>query len=125
MLAVEKSCCRAKQGYAWSLKLVKAGKLVRYWKLWKSSIRNKLDFAHIQQLATLLEIEDIPFLSPVEIAKNLTAAQKALRVVQQNEASIQDTHLEEMAKARLKNSKGDLTAVIKNIKHCEEMKLSF
>eukprot|EP00957_Ditylum_brightwellii_P154206 11735318-Ditylum_brightwellii.AAC.1 len=87
--------------------------------------QKKSDLAHIQQLATLLEIEDILSLSPAEIAKNLMAAWKSIRVVQQNAVSIQDMHLEEMAKARLKNSKCNLTAVIKNIKHCEEMKLSF
>eukprot|EP00957_Ditylum_brightwellii_P051108 3875079-Ditylum_brightwellii.AAC.1 len=60
MLAAEKSCCQAKVGYAWLLKLVKAGKLVRYWKMRKSSLRNKVDFDQLIHLAKLLEVKDDP-----------------------------------------------------------------
>eukprot|EP00957_Ditylum_brightwellii_P090490 6891107-Ditylum_brightwellii.AAC.1 len=42
MLAAEKACCKSKHGYAWSLKLVQAGKQVQYWKTCKSSLNKKL-----------------------------------------------------------------------------------
>eukprot|EP00957_Ditylum_brightwellii_P064954 4927583-Ditylum_brightwellii.AAC.1 len=72
-----------------------------------------------------LEIDDDPSLTLSDVDKKLTAARKELKAVQQNAAVTRDTHLEEIAKKRLKDRKGDLAAVIQNIKHCEEMKQAF
>eukprot|EP00957_Ditylum_brightwellii_P072027 5474615-Ditylum_brightwellii.AAC.1 len=125
MLAAGKTCCRAKQGYVWTIKLIQAGKLVSCWKMRKLEIRNRQDFAHLQQLAQVLEIDDSPTLQLSDIDRNLTVACKALKKVQQNAATIRDSHLEEMAKVCMKHSNDNLAAAIKNIKHCEEIKLSF
>eukprot|EP00957_Ditylum_brightwellii_P087820 6687937-Ditylum_brightwellii.AAC.1 len=59
------------------------------------------------------------------VDRKLTEARKQLKPIQENAVAAIDTHLEEMAKMRLKDSDRDLAEVIKNIKHCEEMKLSF
>eukprot|EP00957_Ditylum_brightwellii_P109935 8385589-Ditylum_brightwellii.AAC.1 len=76
-------------------------------------------------LAKPLEIDDDPSFTLSDVDEKLTAARKELEAVQQNAAATRDTHLEEMAKKRLKDRKGDLAAVIQNIKHCEEMKQAF
>eukprot|EP00957_Ditylum_brightwellii_P035624 2700752-Ditylum_brightwellii.AAC.1 len=116
---------KSKHGYAWSLQLVRAGKMVRYWKTHRSSVNNKTDYVHMFHLAKLLEIEDDPGLTLPEIDKHLTAARKALKKAQTNSAKLRDTHLEELANKQLKDGKGNLESVIKNIKHCKEMKLAF
>eukprot|EP00957_Ditylum_brightwellii_P030242 2289594-Ditylum_brightwellii.AAC.1 len=80
MLSTEKSCCQSKQGYACSLKLVKARKLVWCWEMRKSLVWNKVDFAHLQSLAMLLEVKDDVRFTVLDIDKNLIAAQKALKL---------------------------------------------
>eukprot|EP00957_Ditylum_brightwellii_P090662 6904945-Ditylum_brightwellii.AAC.1 len=60
-----------------------------------------------------------------EIDCNLSEARKHLKTVQKNAAAARDIHLEEIVAMRLKNSNGDLAAVVTNTKHCEEMKLAF
>eukprot|EP00957_Ditylum_brightwellii_P099504 7579556-Ditylum_brightwellii.AAC.1 len=125
MLMAEKTCCSSKYGYDWSIKLVKAGKLVQYWKMRKSLMQNKTDFTHLHTLAKVTEVENDVSLTLSDINKKLTEAQKALRLVQKNVAVAQDTHLEELARHRLKHSTGDLAATIKNIQHCDELKQAF
>eukprot|EP00957_Ditylum_brightwellii_P171030 13019782-Ditylum_brightwellii.AAC.1 len=98
MLAAEKSCCSSKHSYTWSIKLVQAGKSVRYWKTCRSSLRNRMDFDHMFHLAKALDINDDPSLTLPEVDKRLTEARKTLKLVQCNAAAFRDTHLEEMAK---------------------------
>eukprot|EP00957_Ditylum_brightwellii_P205899 15345912-Ditylum_brightwellii.AAC.1 len=125
MLAAEKTCCRSKHGHAWSLKLVRAGKLVRYWKVRKLSVKNKTKHEHLHMLAAFLEVEDDDSLPMSEIDKKLTEARKALKVVQENAAAARDTHLEELSRQRMTHNSGNLAMVIKNMKHCEELKQAF
>eukprot|EP00957_Ditylum_brightwellii_P024286 1832047-Ditylum_brightwellii.AAC.1 len=73
-------------------------------------------------LAKHLEITDYPSLPFLEVDKCLTGARKELGLVQHNATTLNDTNLEEMARKRLKDDKGDLATVIQNIKHCEKMK---
>eukprot|EP00957_Ditylum_brightwellii_P160845 12246074-Ditylum_brightwellii.AAC.1 len=80
MLMAEKSCCSSKHGYAWWIKLVKAGKLVWYWKMRKSLIWNKTEFTHLHMIAKKTEVEDDASLTLSDIDKKLTEAQKALRL---------------------------------------------
>eukprot|EP00957_Ditylum_brightwellii_P124505 9488766-Ditylum_brightwellii.AAC.1 len=79
MLAAEKSCCRAKTGYACLLKFVKAGKLVQYWKMRKSSLRNKVDLDQLIHLAKLYEVEDDPTTTLEVVDRKLTEARKQLK----------------------------------------------
>eukprot|EP00957_Ditylum_brightwellii_P059422 4511555-Ditylum_brightwellii.AAC.1 len=74
MLTSEKTCCRSKNGYAWSFKLVKSGKLVQYWKMRQSSLRNQIDFNQLQYLTRLLKVEDNAKLTLSAIDRKLTAA---------------------------------------------------
>eukprot|EP00957_Ditylum_brightwellii_P063202 4797513-Ditylum_brightwellii.AAC.1 len=125
MLLAEKACYKAKHVYDWSLKLVCVGKTARYWKTRKSSLHNNTDFSHMFHLAKPLEIDDDPSLILSDVNKKLSAARKELKAVHQNAAATRNTYLEEMAKKRIKDRKGDLAAVIQNVKHCEEMKHAF
>eukprot|EP00957_Ditylum_brightwellii_P130053 9919839-Ditylum_brightwellii.AAC.1 len=113
MLAAEKTCCRSKHGYARSLKLVRAGKLVRYWKIRKSSLRNKTEHKHLHTLATLLDVEDDASPPMSEIDKRLTKARKAQKVVQEIATAARDTHLKELARCRINTNSGDVAAAIK------------
>eukprot|EP00957_Ditylum_brightwellii_P178009 13559151-Ditylum_brightwellii.AAC.1 len=88
MLATEKECCKSKYRYAWSLKLVQAGKQVRYWKTCKSSLNNKIEVDHMFHLAKHLEITDDPSLTRTEVDERLTNARKELRLVQLNAAAL-------------------------------------
>eukprot|EP00957_Ditylum_brightwellii_P016020 1207259-Ditylum_brightwellii.AAC.1 len=110
MLAAEQLCCKSKHGYAWSIKLVQTGKRVRYWKTCRSSLWNRMESDHMFHLAKALDIEDDPSLTLPDVDKRLTEARKKLKLVQSNAAAFLDTHLEEMAKWRLKDGKGDLAA---------------
>eukprot|EP00957_Ditylum_brightwellii_P194512 14815763-Ditylum_brightwellii.AAC.1 len=98
MLAAEKSCCRSKHSYTWSIKLVQASKNMR------------MDFDHMLHLAKALDIDDDPSLTSPEVDKRLTEARKTLKLVQRNAVAFGDTHLEEMAKRWLKDGKRDLAA---------------
>eukprot|EP00957_Ditylum_brightwellii_P135742 10351370-Ditylum_brightwellii.AAC.1 len=69
MLAAEKTCCQSKTGYAWSLKLVRAGKLVQYLKMRKSSLKNDINYMHLQNLSISLGVEEEGNLSIAEIDK--------------------------------------------------------
>eukprot|EP00957_Ditylum_brightwellii_P160923 12251830-Ditylum_brightwellii.AAC.1 len=69
--------------------------------------------------------DDDPSLTLHEVDKLLTEARKTLKLVQRNDAAFWDTHLEKMAKRQLKDRKGNLAAVIQNIKHRKEMKEAF
>eukprot|EP00957_Ditylum_brightwellii_P053841 4079097-Ditylum_brightwellii.AAC.1 len=80
ILSAEKTCCRSKTGYAGSLKLVKAGKLVRYWKMRKSSLKNNKTCSHLQNLATSLGMEEDGTLGLADIDKRLTKARKDLKL---------------------------------------------
>eukprot|EP00957_Ditylum_brightwellii_P186782 14222483-Ditylum_brightwellii.AAC.1 len=91
----------------------------------KSLVHSKVDFAKLQSIATLLEVVDDPSHTISEIDKNLTAARKTLKLVQENAAAARDTHLEAFTKQRLKSSSGDMAATINNIKHCKELKQAF
>eukprot|EP00957_Ditylum_brightwellii_P143568 10937809-Ditylum_brightwellii.AAC.1 len=104
MLSAEETCCRSKQGYAWSLKLVRAVKLVWYWKLRKSSLKNRAEYEHLHMLAALLEVEDYASQTMSEINKRLTDTRKALKLVQKNVAVARDIHLEELARHQTKHS---------------------
>eukprot|EP00957_Ditylum_brightwellii_P201201 15324539-Ditylum_brightwellii.AAC.5 len=76
-------------------------------------------------LAELLEIKDDPSITLFKIDRYLTAARKALKLIEKNVAATRDTHLEELAKHWLKDGKGYLVAVIQNTQHCTEMKQAF
>eukprot|EP00957_Ditylum_brightwellii_P022790 1718633-Ditylum_brightwellii.AAC.1 len=72
-----------------------------------------------------LKIEDDPSFTLSDVDKKLTAARNELITVQKNAAATRDTHLEEITKRCLKDGKGDMAAVIQNIKHCKEIKKVF
>eukprot|EP00957_Ditylum_brightwellii_P194537 14817640-Ditylum_brightwellii.AAC.1 len=91
----------------------------------KSLIRNDRNYYHLQNLASSLGVEEEVDLGIAEIDKKLTAARKDLKLVQKNAAAVRDTHLEELARSRLKDSLGDIAAAIKNIRHCKESKQAF
>eukprot|EP00957_Ditylum_brightwellii_P170874 13005711-Ditylum_brightwellii.AAC.1 len=76
----------------------------------KSSLRNKVDLDQLIHLAKLLEVEDDPTTTLEMVDRKLTEAKKQLKTVQDNAVAMRDTHLEEMAKMRLKNLDGDLAA---------------
>eukprot|EP00957_Ditylum_brightwellii_P032203 2441527-Ditylum_brightwellii.AAC.1 len=99
--------------------------MVQYWKLQKYGLTNKQEFTHLLILAKVLEIEDDVNFTVDDLNKKIMAARKQLKPIQNNAAAARDTHLEEFAQCRLKNNKGDLAAAIKNIQHCEELKLAF
>eukprot|EP00957_Ditylum_brightwellii_P066891 5076735-Ditylum_brightwellii.AAC.2 len=88
LLSAEHTCTKDTQEYAWSLKLVKASKVVQYWKTRKLSILNNIDFDHLFHLARVLEIEDDPSLTFDEIQSKLTAARKQPKEVQKNAAAL-------------------------------------
>eukprot|EP00957_Ditylum_brightwellii_P209856 15363557-Ditylum_brightwellii.AAC.1 len=119
------SCTSSKNGYAWSLQLIRAGREVQYWKMCRSSLKNRVDFEYLATLAKVLEMEEDTNLTLDKINGKLTHTRKNLKTIQKNAAAVQDTHLEEMAQMQLKKRKGNLAAIIKNIKHCEELKLVF
>eukprot|EP00957_Ditylum_brightwellii_P129316 9865187-Ditylum_brightwellii.AAC.1 len=81
MLPAEKACCTSKHGYGWSLKLVRGGKTVHYWKTKKSSTCNKTNFDHMYHLAKALEIDNEPSLMLSYVDKKLTAPRKVLKLV--------------------------------------------
>jgi hypothetical protein len=107
------------------LKLVKAGKSIRYWKMRKSSLKNNITSLHLQNLATNLGVEEEGTLCIADVDKRLTKARKDLKLVQKNAAATRDTHLEELARSRTEGKSGDIAMAIKNIKHCEELKQAF
>eukprot|EP00957_Ditylum_brightwellii_P061440 4663720-Ditylum_brightwellii.AAC.1 len=120
MLSAEKKCCRAQQGYSWSVKLVMAARAARYWKTRKSNILNKReDDNRIKELGTTL---NIPYeeLDMNDITNRLSQAQINLRTAQRKAACLRDEFLEEMAQLYTTSGNTNLTSIIKNIKHCEE-----
>eukprot|EP00957_Ditylum_brightwellii_P098416 7498245-Ditylum_brightwellii.AAC.1 len=91
----------------------------------KSSLKNDINYMHLQNLSISLGVEEEGNLSIAEIDKRLTMARKDLKLVQKNAAAARHTHLEEMARSRIKNLLGDIAAAIKNIKYCEDLKEAF
>eukprot|EP00957_Ditylum_brightwellii_P012902 974918-Ditylum_brightwellii.AAC.1 len=66
-------------------------------------------------LSKVLEIEDDVQFVVDDLNKKMTAARKQPKLIQRNAAVARDTHLEELAQQ----------TTIKNIQHCEELKLAF
>eukprot|EP00957_Ditylum_brightwellii_P110267 8410140-Ditylum_brightwellii.AAC.1 len=64
-------------------------------------------------------------MSVPNIYSKLTTARKALHKAQQNAAALRNNYLEEMAQMQVENKKTDIATIIKNIRHCEEVKSSF
>eukprot|EP00957_Ditylum_brightwellii_P013801 1039838-Ditylum_brightwellii.AAC.1 len=64
-------------------------------------------------------------MSVPNICSKLTTARKALHNAQQNSAALRDDYLEETAQMQVENNKTDIATIIKNIRHCEEVKSSF
>eukprot|EP00957_Ditylum_brightwellii_P196968 15006192-Ditylum_brightwellii.AAC.1 len=91
----------------------------------KSLVQNKVDVTNLQSPAMLLGVVDDASHTISEIDKNLTAARKALKLVQENAAVEMDTYLEAFIKQWLKNSSRDLAAMTRNINHCKELKQAF
>eukprot|EP00957_Ditylum_brightwellii_P030570 2315664-Ditylum_brightwellii.AAC.1 len=97
MLSAEKKCCRAQQGFSWSVKLVMVARAARYWKTQMTNTLNKRDDDNrIKELGTTL---NIPYevLDTNDIANRLSQARKILRTAQGNAACLRDKFLEEMA----------------------------
>eukprot|EP00957_Ditylum_brightwellii_P137661 10494147-Ditylum_brightwellii.AAC.1 len=113
MLSAEKSCTSSKNGYAWLLQLVWAGKEVWYWKMHRSLLKNRVDFEYLDTLAKALEMENDANLTLDKINRKLAQARKNLKAIQKNVTAVQDNHLEEMAQMQLKKGKGNLAATIK------------
>eukprot|EP00957_Ditylum_brightwellii_P177198 13498672-Ditylum_brightwellii.AAC.1 len=57
--------------------------------------------------------------------KNIIAAQKQLRQIQHNAAELRDVVLEEMARDHITSETADITTIVKNIRHREEVKTAF
>eukprot|EP00957_Ditylum_brightwellii_P132848 10130545-Ditylum_brightwellii.AAC.1 len=79
MLSAECTCAKSAKGYAWSLKLLKADKVVQHWKTRKLAILNNTDFDHRFCLVRLFELEGDSSLSFDDIQSRLTAARKHLK----------------------------------------------
>ena len=125
MLRTEKKCRMAKRGHLWSLKLVEAARRVRYWKTHKSDYLNKSNASpQLLSLGHSLYIEWESMSLPT-ICSRLTTARKTLHKAQQNAATLRNNYLEKMAQMQAKNNNTDIATIIKNIRHCEEVKNSF
>eukprot|EP00957_Ditylum_brightwellii_P090316 6878415-Ditylum_brightwellii.AAC.1 len=116
MLDVEKKCQKPKKtGHMWSIKLVQAAQVVRYWETCKSDSFNKHEPSdNLLQLGRdlLIPYEDVP---PNIIMSKLMAARKELRKVQKNAVEIQDEYLEEMACLETTCNNKDIATILKNI----------
>eukprot|EP00957_Ditylum_brightwellii_P142173 10831967-Ditylum_brightwellii.AAC.1 len=125
MLNAERTCRTSKTGKAWSLKLVQAARLVRYWKTRKSDLLNIQEPTQMQlQLGVDLNI-DYVHLSAEDVMANITQARKKLHQAQKQAAELRDEMLEEMARDCVTHGNSDIATIIKNILHREEVKTSF
>eukprot|EP00957_Ditylum_brightwellii_P197234 15026824-Ditylum_brightwellii.AAC.1 len=125
MVSAEKKCCRAQQGYSWSVKLMMAARAARYWKTRKSNILNKReDNNRIKGLGITLKI---PYkeLDMNDITNKLSQAWKNLQTAQRKAACLRAEFLEEMAQLYTTSGNTNLTSIIKNIKHREEVHIVF
>eukprot|EP00957_Ditylum_brightwellii_P210025 15364487-Ditylum_brightwellii.AAC.1 len=116
MLDTEKKCQKPKKtGHMWSIKLVQAARVVRYWKTHKSDSFNKRKPSdNLLQLGKDLFIPYEEF--PVDIIMSkLTAARKELRKVQKNAAELQDEYSEEMARLQITHNNTDIATIIRNL----------
>eukprot|EP00957_Ditylum_brightwellii_P076430 5808806-Ditylum_brightwellii.AAC.1 len=125
MLGAEKQCRKAKAGHLWSVKLVQAARTAHYWKTCKFDWFNNREASKI--LLHLDKKLDIQYenLDANTSASKLTTAQKELKEIQKNAAEIRDNYSEEMAQEQTKAQNTDITTIIKNIRHREEVKSSF
>eukprot|EP00957_Ditylum_brightwellii_P012681 958814-Ditylum_brightwellii.AAC.1 len=79
--------------------------------------------AHLCALGQALQIP-YAHLPLTDISSKLTKARKTLNKVQMNAAVIRDKYLEELAQLNITGNQTDTATIIKNIRHCEEIKQS-
>eukprot|EP00957_Ditylum_brightwellii_P182176 13879655-Ditylum_brightwellii.AAC.1 len=80
--------------------------------------------AYLTKLGTDLGIQLCP-LTTAAISSQLTKARSSLKTAQSNAAQLCDDYLEEMVTQMTAESNIDIATIIKNIRHCEEIKQSF
>eukprot|EP00957_Ditylum_brightwellii_P158437 12059118-Ditylum_brightwellii.AAC.1 len=102
-----------------------AAHAARYWKTQMSNTLNKRDDDNrIKELGTTL---NIPYevLDTNDIANKLSQARKNLRTAQGKVACLHDEFLEEMVQLYTTSGNTNLTSIIKNVKHREEVRTAF
>eukprot|EP00957_Ditylum_brightwellii_P201905 15327740-Ditylum_brightwellii.AAC.1 len=125
MLSAEKQCKKGKTGHIWSIKLVTAARLVRYWKMCRSyQLNNRPADAYLTKLGINLGIQHCP-LTTAAISSQLTKARSSLKTAQSNATQLRDDYLEEMAAQMSEQNHTDTVTIIKNIRHHKEIKQSF
>eukprot|EP00957_Ditylum_brightwellii_P149911 11417052-Ditylum_brightwellii.AAC.1 len=122
MLSAEKRCRKGEIGNVWSIKLVTAARLVRYWKMRRlNQLNNCPADAYLTKLGIDLGIQLCP-LTTAAISSQLTKARNSLKTAQSNATQLRNDYLEEMAAQMSEQSNTDIATIIKNIRHRKEIK---